>query len=132
MKTIITLILLATTNLIFSQDDKISYYEKLVIKGDNPYEEGVETKYKNDYRVLVWRAELIKDYKYNNEAFDKHGYEYVKTNKGDRYQTSKVYRNCAKGVVCEVTKWYGMKLSISISWYDESIRRSIGVLRFCP
>ncbi len=116
---------------VYSQDNKISYYEKFIIEGVDPYEDGVQTRYQNDYRVLVWNDELTKDYKYNNEAFDKLGYEYVKTNKGDHSQISTVYRNCDKGIICTVTKWYGLKLSISIEWYDESVRRSIGYLMFC-
>ncbi len=123
--------LMASTNA-YSQDDKISHYEKFVIKGDNPFEEGVETRYENDYRVLVWRDELSMDYIFNNEAFNKLGYEYINTNKGDQYQTSKVYRNCEKGIVCTVTKWYGMYFSISMSWFEANIRRSIGDLMFCP
>ena len=109
----LSFITLATTMFLtpsFGQDNKISHYERHIIKGIDPYEDGVVTKYQKDYRVLVWNDELIKDYKYSNEEFDKLGYKKVNTGTSNRDKTSTVYRNCDKGIVCTVTKWHGKKL----------------------
>ena len=35
-------------------------------------------KFEEGFRVVVWNDNLIKSYKYSNEAFDRLGYEYVK------------------------------------------------------
>lgn len=109
----------------------VTYFEKYVIDGIKPPDSDVQMQYQPDMRVIVWNDPLIKDYKYSNEAFDEIGYEYVKTNAGDNSQTSKVYRNCSKGIIVEVTKWYNLKLSISIQWFKSEVRPSIGYLMFC-
>ncbi|AMS25694.1 hypothetical protein AEM51_00345 [Bacteroidetes bacterium UKL13-3] len=101
------------------------------MNGNKPSDSDVQTKYETDYRVIVWNDPLIKDYKYSNEAFDKLGYEFVKKNEGDNYQRSKIYRSCSKGIIVEVTEWYNVKLSISLQWYQPSVRKSIGYLMYC-
>lgn len=118
----------------FSQetDNKtVTYFEKYIIAGNIPPDTVVQTKYENNYRFIVWNDPLIKDYKYSNEAFDKLGYEFVKTNAGDNLQSSKIYRSCSKGIIIEVTKWYGLKLSISMKWFPTTIRKSVGDLMYC-
>lgn len=109
----------------------ISYFEKYIIEGNKPFDLDIVTKYEKDYRAIIWNESLIKDYKYSNEQLDKSGYEFVKKNEGDNSQSSKVYRNCSKGIVIEVTEWYGTKLTISMQWYETSVRRSIGYLMYC-
>lgn len=120
-----------TTTVKIIDTKTVTYFEKLIIKGNEPHDLDVQTQYEADMRVIVWNDSLIKDYKYSNEAFDRLGYEYVKTNEGDDYQRSKVYRNCSKGIVIEVTEWYGIKISIAMQWYSESVKNQIGYLMFC-
>ena len=108
----------------------IKYFEDCIINQKIP-QYCVDYKYEGSYRVIVWNDPLIKNYKYSSEAFDKLGYDYVKTTDGDNSQYSEIYRNCSKGIVVEVTEWYNFKLSISIQWYATNVRRSIGYLMFC-
>jgi hypothetical protein len=134
MKNIILLLLALMTINSFAQDKTdtktIKYFETCIINETYP-DNVVDHKYETDYRVIVWNDPLIKSYKYSNEEFDKLGYDFVKSNPGDRNQTSKIYRNCSKGIVIEVTEWYNLKYSIAIQWYSPSVRRSIGYLMFC-
>ncbi|MFN0188677.1 MAG: hypothetical protein ACKVQV_08245 [Bacteroidia bacterium] len=109
----------------------VTYFEKFAIQGNEPPDADVQTQYQTDMRVIVWNDPLIKDYKYSNEAFDKLGYEFVKTNAGDKSNRSKVYRNCSKGIVIEVTEWYGIKFSIAMQWYSSTVKNQISYLMFC-
>ncbi len=109
----------------------ITYFEKIIIDGSKPNSIDAETKYENDYRVIVWNEPLIKSYKYSNEAFDKLGYELVEKNEGNDQQHSIVYRNCQKGITVEVTEWYKMKFSIAMQWYSPLVRNQIGNLVSC-
>jgi FKBP-type peptidyl-prolyl cis-trans isomerase len=109
----------------------IPNFEKYINVGIEPSGIDVQTKYEDEFRVIIWSDPLIKDYKYSNQIFDKLGYEFVKNNEGDDQQRSRVYRNCSKGIVVEVTEWYNIKLSISMQWYALSVRRSVGNLLYC-
>ncbi len=114
-----------------SSDSKtLKYFETCILNSDYP-DNSVSHKYENDYRLIVWDDLLIKDYKYSNAEFDKLGYDFVKINDGDGNQSSKVYRNCSKGIVIEVTEWYNYKISISMQWYAPNVRNGIGELMFC-
>lgn len=128
----ICLMLLSALGFTQETDQKtVTYFEKFIIAGNKPPDADVQTKYENDYRVIVWNDQLIKDYKYSNEAFDKLGYEFVKKNINDNQKRSKVYRSCSKGIIIEVTEWYNTKLSISMEWYTQSARKNIVYLMFC-
>ena len=115
------------------QSDKktISYFENFITVGNKPPDADVQSQYKNDWRLIVWNDPLIKDYKYSNEAFDKMGYQFVKNNINDEQHWSKIYRNCDKSIIVEVTEWYGIKLSIDMQWYSKETRNQIVFLMFC-
>jgi len=133
MKKSIIIILAFLTFKSFAQtttDESIKYFENCIINETSP-SGAVDYKYQNDYRIIVWNDQLIKNYKYSNEVFDKLGYDYMTTTDGDNNQYSKIYRNCDKGIVIEVTEWYNLKLSISIQWYSPSTRNGIGYLLGC-
>ncbi|HZK93582.1 MAG TPA: hypothetical protein VFC67_05195 [Prolixibacteraceae bacterium] len=120
--------------IVFSQETdskSVTYFEKFIINGVKPPDTIVQTKYESDYRVIVWNDPLIKDYKYSNEAFYKQGYEFVKKNEGDSQQRSKIYRNCSKGIIVEVTEWYNVKLSVSLKWFALPVRKGVGYLMYC-
>lgn len=115
-----------------TNENPIKYYEDCIINKTIP-----EEQYYYDYnllggqRMIIWNDKLICNYKYSNEAFDKIGYDYVKTSVGDKNHYTKTYRNCNKGIIIEVTEWYRIKLSISMQWYPIDLRKGVPYLMFC-
>ncbi len=132
-KTVMTLVIILisfATKAQTTKENPIAYYEDCIINKTIPTEQ-YDYKYVDNMRIIVWNDKLISNYKYSNEEFDKLGYDYFKTTSGDKNQSSKIYRNCSKGTVIEVTEWYNVKLSISIKWYPINIRKSIGYMLGC-
>lgn len=133
MRTLLTLFLSIAFFAVIAQTTKenpIKDYEACIINKTIPTEQ-YSYKYNDSDRVIVWNDKLIRNYKYTDEAFDTLGYDFVKTTTGDNSKHSKIYRNCTKGIIIEVTEWYNVKLSISMNWYAKSKRKGIGYLMYC-
>ena len=132
-KIFLIVIIFLISKVAYSQETNqtVTYFEQFVINGNIPSETDVQTKYEREYRAIIWNESLKMKYKYSPESFDKIGYEFVKKNEGDKYQQSSIYCSCSKGIIVEVTEWYDAKLSISLQWFDQSIRMRIGPLMYC-
>lgn len=108
-------------------------FEELIIGNKIPISDKVAYKYNDKlWRLVSWRESNSKIYKFNQEKLDLLGYEFVKTSIDDYAHKTNVYRNCTKGLVLEITEWFSEKIvSISLNWYDKSIRPRIGYLVYC-
>jgi hypothetical protein len=115
---------------LIAQEKTIKYFQDCILQGQKP-PQAIFTDYKSGQRTLVWNEQLIKKHKYSDEEFDKLGYDYINISAQDNKHYSKLYRHCKKGILVEVTEWYGMKMSISMSWYSNNYRSQIYYLRFC-
>ncbi len=131
-KSLFIILTILATNLFAqtSSDKSISYFENCIVNKINPI--GADNfKFETDSRLIVWSDPLTKSYKYSNEEFDKLGYEFVKKTDGDKNQYSKIYRNCKKGIVVEVTTWLNNKFSISFQWFPSNLRTQIAYMTDC-
>jgi hypothetical protein len=111
----------------FDDSNSISYFEDCIIKGIKPSGSGVQTQYdQQGFRAIVWNDAMIKSYKYSNELFDQLGYEVVPSD----YKDKKAFRNCKKGILIEIGEWNG-QLSITMSWFDQSLKKQNKYFMFC-
>lgn len=116
------------------QEQNLINFEKLIIDNKMPRGDGIETKYDDkQYLLIVWKGGSNNNiFNYSVENMALIGYEYIKVSISDSRHKVYVYRNCSKNLVFEVTEWFSeKKVSLSLQWYDGSIKNQIGYLMYC-
>lgn len=112
---------------LFSQspNNLIKTYERKIIADIEPEDENVQVQYQKDMRVIVWKVPTNESFKYSKENLYNSGYESINSN-----SRSRIFRNCPNNIVIEISENYGF-LTISMQWYSENVKGSIGNLMYC-
>lgn len=111
-------------------DDQISQYEEKLLSNSFKSKDGVSIK-ENDYRIISWSTTLNNASNYTREKIEKMGFEYLKIEDNDPNHITYAYRNCSKNLLLKITEWYDFKISLSLEWFSNDVKKSITSFYWC-
>lgn len=118
---IILLVLSSITIKAQTKEGDLSKYIDNIVKGIEPKGEGVTIHFEKDYRVISFRDDLIKKYRYSDEALDKLGFKYT--------SNEEEFKLCSKNIILSRYKYEGHCI-IRLSWYSDAVKNST-ILMWC-
>lgn len=111
-------------------DNQISQYEETLLSDSFKSEDGVSLK-ENDYRIISWSTTLNNASTYSREKIEKIGFEYLKIEDRDKNHITYTYRNCSKNLLLKITEWYDLKISLSLEWFSNEVKKSLPTFFWC-
>lgn len=100
-----------------SEKHNFSSYLKQIQKGEKPKTDGITIDYqeKNEYRIISYRENIIKKYKYDDEVLDKLGFVFMEKN---------IFRHCDFHIIFTRRKNRDNTITVWVEWFGNENDRA--------